>query len=96
MVFKRILIAAFVTAAALSAPQTASAQSDCRRSCDRTFQACNRNAANNAACMTAWHACKRYCRSGQVTSTRANRPAVAARQTPRSAQPPRVTGSRSE
>lgn len=63
MIFARLSIASLFLAATLAAAPNVSAQTECRRSCDRTFQACNRNAANAASCTATWHACKNYCRS---------------------------------
>lgn len=95
MIFSRVVVASVFAVAALATAPSASAQSTCRSSCDRTFQACSRNAPNSTACMSTWHACKRYCRSGAVTPN--NAAATRAPMTPRnhSAQPPRVTGPRS-
>jgi len=93
MVFSRVVIASVFAVAAVATAPSVSAQNTCRQSCDRTFQACSRARPNAPACMSTWHACKRYCRSGAVTT---NTAAPRAPMTPRNrdSQPPRVTGPR--
>lgn len=70
-----LTIAMSLSALTLGATFAAEANAQtCRRACDTTYQACQRNAAQQTSCLQRWHQCKSRCNG-------AAQPAMSARPT---------------
>lgn len=72
-----LTIAMSISALTLGATFAAEANAQtCRRSCDTAYNTCQRNPAQQTACLERWRQCKLRCNGGAAQPAMSQRPAA--------------------